>query len=124
MLMSYQDDLKTDSWQKRRLYILERDNWTCQAPSCDKKDKIFDVHHKIYIGDIKPWLYPDDLLITLCKKCHQKEQDRVGLEIHLSNTLKMKGFLVSDLLAFSCKLDTDDIFCTSLLKILRNFQNR
>ena len=42
------------------------------------------------------------------------------LEKYLSNTLKMKGFLLSDLLALSCKIDTDKKFTETLLKVLRH----
>jgi len=122
-IMAYKDDLENINWQRRRLEIFERDNWTCQCKSCEKlTDKMY-VHHYLYFGDLKPWLYPNDMLIILCRNCHQKEQGRTELETNLSTTLKMKGFLVSDLLALSCKLDTNPVFTQTLLKILRDFQN-
>lgn len=53
-------------WQKRRLEILERDNWTCYA--CGSKDDTLHVHHVMYCG--KPWEAPASLLQTLCETCH------------------------------------------------------
>ena len=70
------------------------------------------------------WDYPDDMLISLCRKCHEAEQQRPKEEKYLINTLRMKGFLVSDLLAHSVLIDTDENFTKNLLKILREFQTR
>ncbi len=120
--MAYKDDLENINWQRRRLEIFERDNWTCQNKSCDRVNDKMDVHHYLYLGDLKPWMYPNDMLITLCRNCHQKEQGRTELETNLATTLKMKGFLMSDLLSFSCKLDTDSSFTQTLLNILRKMQ--
>jgi len=69
------------------------------------------------------WDYPDDMLITLCTKCHEDEKLRPKEERYLLNTLRMKGFLLSDLLSFSSKLETSEMFVTLLLRILREFQN-
>ena len=73
MYKSYSEKLKDPRWQKKRLKILERDNWTCQI--CDSTDKTLHVHHKIYIAGYDPWEYDDDTLITYCEDCHEKETD-------------------------------------------------
>lgn len=121
--MSYKDDLKDVRWQQKRLKILERDKWKCQKTNCSTPEYLLQVHHLDYFPGIKPWDYPDDMLLTLCDNCHGKENGRTELERNLASTLKMKGFLVSDLLALSCKLDTDKHFTETLLKILREMQN-
>jgi len=118
--MAYTNKLQNPLWQKKRLKIFERDNYTCQAAGCGDAKSQIEVHHYDYITGIEPWDYPDDMLITLCHKCHDKERGRVELEKDLATTLKMKGFLLCDLLALSSKIDTDTVFTTSLLKILRN----
>lgn len=121
--MSYKEDLKRASWQEMRLKVFQRDNFRCQAAHCTNiiSDQFLHVHHLDYIPDCKPYEYPMDMLITLCDKCHEKENNRDELEIHLSTTLKMKGFLLGDLLHLSCKIDTDDKFTKALLKILRTY---
>ncbi|MEO7048902.1 MAG: hypothetical protein ABI091_26605 [Ferruginibacter sp.] len=121
--MDYKEKLKKTIWQKRRLQIFERDKWVCQSSSCKTPDDNLNVHHKLYFDYIDPWAYPDDMLVTLCNTCHTKENDREKLEKHLANTLQMKGFFVSDLLAMSCLMETDELFTKSLLNILRKFQN-
>lgn len=66
--MEYSELLKDPRWQKKRLEIFNRDNWTCQE--CDSTKNELHIHHKKYIQGIKPWEYENSLLITKCKKCH------------------------------------------------------
>jgi len=65
---SYSEELKDPRWQKKRLEIMTRDNWTCQICG-DKRDSL-QVHHKEYISNKKPWEYSNLFLITLCETCH------------------------------------------------------
>lgn len=120
MYKSYKEKLRDPRWQRKKNSILERDNYTCQ--SCKSTTKTLEVHHLQYIYP-DPWDITDDLLITLCSDCHRKEEGRDELEKNLATTLRMKGFLVSDLLAMSVKLETDIKFPQTLLKILREFQD-
>jgi 5-methylcytosine-specific restriction endonuclease McrA len=57
-------------WQKKRLEIMERDNFTCQW--CGEKNETLNVHHKIYLPDHEIWDYNNVYLITLCEECHSK----------------------------------------------------
>jgi len=69
----YSTKLKDPRWQKKRLEILQRDEWTCQL--CDDTKSTLVVHHKRYIAGREPWDYPNELLITLCETCHEVEMD-------------------------------------------------
>lgn len=67
-------------WQKKRLEILERDEFSCQH--CGDKDSTLHVHHTSYAKNLwdneennTPWGYPSIILITLCDKCHNSEHD-------------------------------------------------
>jgi hypothetical protein len=64
------------NWQKKRLEILERDNFSCVE--CDEKDKTLHVHHQYYIKGNKIWDYPNESLITLCCDCHEYEHSEEG----------------------------------------------
>lgn len=64
--MSYQKKLQDPRWQKKRLKILERDNWSCTK--CGDAENELHVHHKKYTGE--PHEAPDDYLETLCRHCH------------------------------------------------------
>jgi len=64
--MTYAEKLRDPRWQKKRLEILNRDNFTCQC--CGDKDSTLVIHHKVYAGD--PWQVTKDNLITYCDHCH------------------------------------------------------
>ncbi len=66
--MSYAEDLKSVEWQKKRLSVLTRDNWTCQL--CKDTETQLHIHHKFYQRDRKCFEYDDEDLITYCKHCH------------------------------------------------------
>lgn len=66
--MTYSEKLRRPEWQRKRLQILERDNWICT--SCLAKDKNLQVHHVVYYKKKEPWQYPDYLYQTLCEECH------------------------------------------------------
>jgi len=57
-------------WQRKRLEILQRDDFKCQA-ECGAAGKELHVHHFYYVSGRAPWEYPNDALITLCKDCHK-----------------------------------------------------
>lgn len=66
---------KDPRWQKKRLQILERDEWKCC--SCDNESRTLHVHHIMYSNDYQnPWDYPDRFLVTLCDECHDSTHQR------------------------------------------------
>lgn len=78
--MTYQEQLKDPRWQKKRLEIMERDEWTCQM--CGDTEATLTVHHKSYkfdggFADI--WDYDGGYLITLCETCHSDEEGKLTL---------------------------------------------
>jgi len=66
----YSETLKDPRWQRKRLEIMQRDNFKCTM--CGASNKPLNIHHKIYIKGKKIWDYPNELLITLCEDCHHK----------------------------------------------------
>lgn len=66
--MTYSEKLKDPRWQKKRLKVLERDDFTCQVCGDDKKT--LHVHHKKYSAK-NPYDEPMQNLLTLCCYCHQ-----------------------------------------------------
>lgn len=77
--MSYAEQLKKPQWQKKRLEILERDEWTCQT--CGDTEATLTVHHKSYQmvegKFVDVWNYNDCDLKTLCLVCHQSEEENL-----------------------------------------------
>jgi hypothetical protein len=94
--MKYADKLKDPRWQKKRLKILERDNWTCRG--CKDTENTLVVHHIKYFPDKDPWECPDNFLLTLCEECHRQEREhRPFVEQAMLEYLREKGFLCGDL---------------------------
>lgn len=67
---TYQQKLKSPKWQKKRLEIMQRDNFYCQ--NCGNNDSILNVHHKKYVFGKEIWDYDNDDLITVCEYCHSE----------------------------------------------------
>lgn len=65
--MTYAEKLKDPRWQKKRLLVMDRDNWTCRG--CGSDIDNLHVHHMRYYKD--PWDAPDHDLITFCHSCHE-----------------------------------------------------
>ena len=65
---AYVEKLKDPRWQRKRLEVLERADWTCVA--CGAKDKTLHVHHRQYLKDREPWDYSAEQLEVLCEDCH------------------------------------------------------
>jgi hypothetical protein len=71
---TYAEKLKDPRWQKKRLEIFQRDQFRCME--CFSDEKSLQVHHIAYKGK-NPWDTPNELLITYCYECHQKEEDKL-----------------------------------------------
>ena len=86
--MTYGQKLKDPRWQKKRLEILNRDNFTCRFCADDKST--LHVHHISYNGE--PWNADERLLITLCEKCHNFEEEKMkDLSTRFIKSLRNSG---------------------------------
>lgn len=95
---TYSEKLKDPRWQKRRLDILSRDEFSCCA--CGDATKTLHVHHKWYDRSKEPWEYPDECLVTLCEDCHIEEEEYKCNQELLIKTLLSVGFFNFDLYPF------------------------
>lgn len=92
MSNSYSLKLKNPKWQQKRLKILERDEWMCQA--CQETEKTLHVHHLCYEKGKEPWDYKDSNFVTLCDDCHSSEHaNRKIMEDDILSIFKDWGFL-------------------------------
>lgn len=65
---------KTMAWRRKRLEILERDNYECQLCKREGKyNKGNTVHHIKHLEDRPDLALVDDNLLTVCGACHNKE---------------------------------------------------
>jgi len=72
-MKTYSERLLDPRWQRRRLEILQRSDFSCEG--CGANDKTLHVHHKLYRKGAMPWEYEDHELHALCKDCHQEEHE-------------------------------------------------
>lgn len=96
---SYSEKLRDPRWQKCRLKVLERDDFTCKK--CGDKESTLHVHHKIYPDGLEPWDYEYKLLITLCEDCHQEEEECKQYEKRFLHSFYRAGFFSGDLYALA-----------------------
>jgi hypothetical protein len=90
--IKYSEKLKDPRWQKKRLEILDRDEWCCRQ--CYDSESPLAVHHLRYIPGKEPWDYLPEQLITLCESCHSTEYEMMSDAIsNLIEQIKDKGFL-------------------------------
>ena len=105
----YYEKLKDPRWQKKRLEIFKRDNFTCQ--SCFADDITLTVHHLYYEKGKEPWDYPNQALITLCIDCHRQEaEQQYETEKELIQVLRSCGLFNSDLYGLALSFN-DSHFC-------------
>jgi hypothetical protein len=124
-LSPYQKKLRDPRWQKKRLEILERDEWRCQR--CRSTEKTLAVHHRVYFDKEEPWEVADTALETLCEECHQEETDNgKEAEKHLIMTLRGLGvpWFALDVFAYEMQrcfppLKTDDAL--TVIAVLKKY---
>lgn len=100
--MTYSEKLRDPRWQKKRLKIMERDEFMCQK--CQDKDSTLNVHHRIYFKEREPWEYEDWCLVTLCETCHHDEMESECGDAGLVHALKEMGFYNSDISDFAISI--------------------
>jgi hypothetical protein len=103
---TYKQKLLDPRWQKLRLEVMQRDNFTCQY--CASKNKTLHIHHLKYSKTGNPWDVDISKLICLCEDCH-----------HVLHILEKENILFSkimnDILFYSV-IDNDNYAIKLLVK--------
>lgn len=87
-MSAYAEKLKDPRWQKKRLEILSRDNWSCYW--CGDTESTLHVHHTVYVGE-NPWDTWDECLLTLCEGCHSVHHLKLSeLELFLIGCIRCR----------------------------------
>lgn len=82
--MTYSEKLKHPLWQKKRLEIMQRDNWACRK--CGANEITLNVHHLKYSGG-NPWETPNESLLTLCEQCHEDTHNVAPVAFYLAGKI-------------------------------------
>jgi len=65
---TYSELLTSPKWQKKRLLVLNRDNFTCQY--CGDGETELHIHHTKYEKGKNAIEISEQYLLTLCRICH------------------------------------------------------
>lgn len=96
---SYSEKLKDPRWQKKRLEILQRDDFKCLC--CGEKEKTLHVHHFQEDYSIEPWGHDNISLVTLCEDCHKL--------IHIIFNLPFDPYSILEIVKFWEKIEFENI---------------
>ena len=67
-MKTYSEKLKDPRWQRKRLEIMQRDNFACTQ--CGDAKTTLNVHHWQYSKE--PWDVKNEDLTTVCRSCHEE----------------------------------------------------
>lgn len=87
--MTYREQLLHPNWQRKRLDIMQRDEFQCQR--CYDAENTLHVHHKQYVKGRLAWEYPDAELVTLCESCHEQMHETNAMFRAIVATLPVDG---------------------------------
>lgn len=100
--IEYAKKLKDPRWQRKRLEILQRDDFACK--DCRDRASTLHVHHKYYRWGAEPWEYPELALVTLCEACHmyetERESERKETERRMIEVCRERGTDPQTIIAF------------------------
>ena len=71
-MLSYKEQLQHPNWQRKRLQVFERDNFSCKI--CGNTENQLSVHHLCYFPKMHIWDYDNELMITVCPEHHKQLQ--------------------------------------------------
>jgi 5-methylcytosine-specific restriction endonuclease McrA len=80
----YNAKLNDARWRTYAKKIKDRDGNKCR---CCGAEKNLQVHHRAYIFYKRreifqdPWFYPENILITLCERCHKNGHSKFKVPI-------------------------------------------
>jgi hypothetical protein len=90
-MKTYWEKLKDPRWQRKRLEVMERADFSCEC--CGSKEKTLNVHHKIYRKGADPWEYDETELECLCEGCHASNhewRDRINRALAMGGAMELE----------------------------------
>jgi len=93
-MSNYTEQFKSPEWQKKRLKIMDRDDFSCRI--CGTKTETLNVHHIFYEPHKSVWDYDDGILITLCENCHNYQHENNNFTL-IKSTARIISLLLIDI---------------------------
>jgi hypothetical protein len=90
-MSTYAEKLRDPRWQRRRLEIMQRDEFACR--DCGSTSEMLNVHHSLYRKGADPWDYADDELSTLCRACHKFRHQEIERLMRVVGRLHGQAFV-------------------------------
>lgn len=87
--LSYYEKLKDPRWQKKRLEVMQANDFTCEC--CQGTEITLNIHHKEYFKGLEPWEYEIEQLACICEVCHESQHDYVDLLKWVCSYAKLDG---------------------------------
>jgi len=69
-MLSYPEQMKHPFWQRKRLEIMQRDEFKCTI--CGATEKQLTIHHLCYFPNTLAWEYDNELMVTICQFHHEQ----------------------------------------------------
>ena len=89
-MSEYSRKLNDPRWKQKRLEIIERAGGKCEG--CGRRGPL-EVHHCAYLPGREPWDYDADLLMAMCRGCHEDRQKVEDMaRIYLGRTFRLMGY--------------------------------
>jgi hypothetical protein len=86
---TYYEKLKDPRWQKKRLEVMEWNNFCCEV--CGDDSTTLNVHHKEYFKNQEPWDYDKKQLSCVCENCHEEQHSNIDLLKFVCSYLNLDG---------------------------------
>ena len=93
--VNYQSKLKDPRWQRKRLEIMQRAEFTCEC--CGRKDDTLHVHHLLYDRSGNPWDVDDEYLECLCEICHAVREEDDSMRCFMIRTRRTKDVVTEEM---------------------------
>jgi predicted metallo-beta-lactamase superfamily hydrolase len=89
MAMTYAEKLRDPRWQKKRLEVFSKNDFSCEM--CGSSEETLHAHHKEYFKGREPWEYEANQLACICASCHKNEHDEEDSLKLISSFLNIDG---------------------------------
>ena len=86
---TYSEKLKDPRWQKKRLEVMEYNDFCCEV--CGDSKSTLHVHHNEYLKGREVWDYERDQLSVICDSCHEETHSKTDFLKYVCSFANLEG---------------------------------